>query len=279
MQCRDVRELADSFLSEELLTETNHEILRHLETCPECREDMASRRELRDALRGAFHRSELLKPDSELGSRIRTQLLDHVRHSRTSWGFPSSLTTFPRGWWALAASLLLVAAAASGIWIRYGISTDELLARTAVGDHRNCALKFQLAEKPISLEEAAQRYDVAYRVLENLPAADVTAPGGSARVLERHSCVYDGRRFAHIVLRYQGAVVSLLVTARNGDSRIAIPRDTRSSLLARSIDSISVVSTSAPRHLIFLVSDLEQPRLAILANVLLPSIAQSLTGI
>jgi len=51
MTCRDVRELADSFLAEELLTETNHEILRHLETCPVCRADLAVRRELRDGLR------------------------------------------------------------------------------------------------------------------------------------------------------------------------------------------------------------------------------------
>ena len=32
MTCRDLREVADSFLCEELLTETNHEVLRHLET-------------------------------------------------------------------------------------------------------------------------------------------------------------------------------------------------------------------------------------------------------
>ena len=55
MECRDVRELADSFLGEELLTETNHEILRHLETCPVCRADLDARRALRDGVRRAFH--------------------------------------------------------------------------------------------------------------------------------------------------------------------------------------------------------------------------------
>ena len=37
MTCRDVREAADSFLCDELLTETNHDILQHLDTCPSCR--------------------------------------------------------------------------------------------------------------------------------------------------------------------------------------------------------------------------------------------------
>ena len=54
MECRDVRELADSFLSEQLLVETTHDILRHLAQCPSCRAEMESRRRLRTALRGAF---------------------------------------------------------------------------------------------------------------------------------------------------------------------------------------------------------------------------------
>ena len=54
MNCRDVREIADSFLCEELLTETNHEILRHLDTCPSCRTEIDARRRLRGALRDAF---------------------------------------------------------------------------------------------------------------------------------------------------------------------------------------------------------------------------------
>ena len=34
--CEKVRQLLDSYLSNELLIETNHEVLRHLESCKEC---------------------------------------------------------------------------------------------------------------------------------------------------------------------------------------------------------------------------------------------------
>ena len=61
MECRDVRELADSFLSEQLLVETTHDILRHLSQCPSCRAEIESRRRLRTALRGAFERSPELR--------------------------------------------------------------------------------------------------------------------------------------------------------------------------------------------------------------------------
>jgi len=54
MQCREVRDLADSFLSEQLLVETNHQVLRHLEGCPACRTELEAHRELRAAIRRAF---------------------------------------------------------------------------------------------------------------------------------------------------------------------------------------------------------------------------------
>ena len=95
------------------------------------------------------------------------------------------------------------------------------LARAAVGDHRNCALVFRLDEKPIALEEAARRYGSAYGVLARVPANDVMTAAGPARVLERHACVYKGRRFAHLVLEYRGAHVSLLVTAADGSGQPA----------------------------------------------------------
>jgi len=74
MECRDVRELADSYLSEQLLVETNHELLRHLETCPDCRGDMAGRRALRDGLRSAFARAEGLRPRPEFAVELMTTL-------------------------------------------------------------------------------------------------------------------------------------------------------------------------------------------------------------
>ena len=79
MNCHDVRDVADSFLSEELLTETNHEILRHLETCPSCRSEIDARRRLRGALRSAFNRAPELQPGAEFTGRLRDQLRQAAR--------------------------------------------------------------------------------------------------------------------------------------------------------------------------------------------------------
>jgi anti-sigma factor RsiW len=272
MQCRNVRELADSFLSEELLTETNHEILRHLATCPACRQDIASRRELLASVRTAFDRADDLNPSpafvAHLHSTLRAAALEAPQRRRG----------VPRGWWALAATVLLAVGLGIAFLTRGGSTAAWVLARAAVGDHRNCALQFRLAEKPIPLEDAARRYDSAFRVLESLPADDVATVAGPAHVLERHSCVYGGRRFAHIVLEYRGTRVSLLVTANGGASQITIPEEARSSLTGGRIDSMSLVSVRATRHMIFLVGDLAQADLAHLADAIAVPLSRQLAG-
>jgi hypothetical protein len=260
MECRDVREMADSFLGEELLTETNHEILRHLDTCPVCRADLAGRRALREGVQRAFHRSPDLGPSPEFIARLRTKLHD------TAEGSARRGVRF-QGWWALAATVLLAVALGLAYRGRDWITATGALARVAVGDHRYCALQFRLAEKPISLEEAAQRYGGAYRVLERLPTDDVMTAVGPAHVLERHACVYEGRRFAHIVLTYRGERVSLLVTAVDGGVTFALPGGTRPHLTSPSrIDGMSVVSFRASRQMVFFAGDVLQNDLLKLAE-------------
>ena len=200
MNCRDVREVADSFLCEELLTETNHEILRHLETCPSCRSEIEARRRLRGALRTAFNRAPELQPSAGFADRLRDQLHQASVDRPHPW-------TFSGRWLALAASLVLAAGVTAAIVLNRSPAPAESLARDAIGDHRNCALKYRLARTPVPLEEAAQRFDSAYRVLLSAPPDDIPTPAGPARVVERHSCAYGTHRFGHVILRYRGRVV------------------------------------------------------------------------
>jgi hypothetical protein len=174
---------------------------------------------------------------------------------------------------------LLAAGLAGSFWARHRTSVTETLAEAAVGDHRNCALAFHLAEKPITIEAAAQRYDAAFRVLQNLPPDTVSTPAGLAHVVERHSCVFDGRRFVHIVLQYRDTRVSLLVTRKDTGSQIAIPGEARLSRTDGSVDSMSVVSVPTSRHLIFLVGDVALRDLAQFADVVAGPLVEQLSGV
>ena len=269
MNCRDVREVADSFLCDELLTETNHEILRHLDTCPSCRTEMDSRRRLRGSLHDAFDRAPELQPRAEFMNRLRDQLREAAAHEHRS-------KILFRRWFALAAGVVLVAGLAATVVLNRSLAPADAIARDAIGDHRNCALKFRLVRTPIPLEEAAQRFDSAYRVLLSAPPDDISTPGGTARVVERHSCAYGARRFGHVVMQYRGRVVSLLVTANEGESGAAEAVDAIPHLIGRPMNGLTVVSVAGPHHSILLVSDLASAELAELSRAVSVPLAERL---
>jgi hypothetical protein len=268
MNCRDVREVADSFLCEELLTETNHEILRHLETCPVCRTEIDGRRRLRGALRDAFHRAPDLQPSTEFQTRLRDQLRDVSARSARPWYLS------PR-WLALAAGVVLAVGVTGIVLMKRTAAPTEALARDAVGDHQNCALKYRLVRMPVPLEEAAAQFDSAYRLLLSAPPDDISTPDGVARVTERHSCAYGARRFGHVIMEYRGRVVSLLMTA-NDSGTGNVGQDAIPHVIGHPMNGLSVVSVNGTRHAILLVSDMDSAELAQLSRTISVPLARRL---
>jgi len=263
MQCRDVRELLDAYLGDQLLVETTNDVVRHLETCPACRGELDGRRALRDRLQSAFVGAVDLAPTPEflksIDARLRIEASSLM--TRRSW---------LRSWGAAAAAI--VTAISGGLFARSAARRSRLaqLARNAAGDHQNCAIKFNLSERPISLEEAARRYDPAFASFTTL-TAPTGLPNGPVDLLERHSCVYEGRRFAHVVFRYSGHIVSLLVTGGTesiGSSPEMLPTD----------GVLQVASFAAGRHLAFVVSDLSADDTSRFADAMVGPVAQRLNG-
>jgi hypothetical protein len=270
MKCRDVRDVADSFLGDELLPETNDGILEHLDTCASCQAEIDARRTLRRALHGAFDRAPDLRPRLEFLDQLRGDLRNASAHRR-SRGMASG------PWFAMAAGLVLAAALTVTVFMKRSTPSD-VLAQDAIGDHRNCALKARLVRMPMPLEEAAQRFDGAFRLLLTAPADDVSTPGGPVRVVERHACAYGGRRFGHVVLEYQGHVVSLLLTASEVSTSAADTGNAAPRLIGSSTNGLSVVSVTGSRHAVLLVSDLGRAELTQLSTALSVPLAQHLAA-
>ena|SRR6266705_1059996 len=51
--CERISRYFDSYLDSELLVETNHEILQHLASCPECTSVLGARARLKEAVKAA----------------------------------------------------------------------------------------------------------------------------------------------------------------------------------------------------------------------------------
>jgi hypothetical protein len=215
---------------------------------------------LANRLRQAIERSPDLAPSPKFMTALRQDLEAQALVPRRQ----SRLRTLQ--WLGIAASLVL--AVVAGVAYRVYVRSGADLARAAVGDHRNCALKFNLTEKPITLEEAAQKYNPAFRVVEHLPVDDVPTSVGVAHVLERHSCLYGGRRFAHVVLKYQGAVVSLMMTSAEGTA--AAPG---------SVDGMNVTAFRAGTQVVFLAGDVTMTDLVALVDSISGPLARALATV
>ena len=100
-------------------------------------------------------------------------------------------------------------------------------------------------------------------------------------MLARHACVYDGRRFAHIVFEYRGERVSLLVTDADGGAQVALPGDRLPDVTsAGQIAEMSVVSFRASNHLVsFAGRSVPQPDLKKLADSVATPIYRVLSGV
>ena len=311
MECEQVRQLADSYLSDELIVETNHQIISHLEHCADCRRELAARRELRTRLREAFTTASENQIRPEFLSRLSEQLRDQalgrrIDSARSADGLRLFHGQRRIALLALAACLVLaIGIALTIVWQRTSLFThpgpQEIglkgptpdnsgpdsgvpvnlvkteLARSAVGDHRDCAIHFRLEEKPIDLEVAGHKYDPVY-----INLAKAVLPEGKSpldvEVVEAHSCIFEGRRFAHIVLKYRGRLVSLLVT--EGVTEVTPPTPSQSQVIACSqFDGYQVSCFQTARHAVFVVSDLPEGENLGLARAVAPSVYAHITRI
>jgi hypothetical protein len=233
---------------------------------------VAGLRRLRASVRSAYLGSSDLSPDPAFAAKLHSHLRDEAtRGTRaTSW----------RTWLALAASLVLVLG--GGFAVRgLGLSGFTAILQAAVGDHRYCLVAFRLTERPIPLERAAELYDDPVDgSLEHVQPSPIQLSGGPVRVLERHSCVFAGRRFAHIVLRYKHELISLVVTPderllRNLPGASGPPGD-GSTVSLPPVDGLHIAAFRGPHHVVFVISALNDDDLREATRSMEPSVSRAL---
>ncbi|HXG88358.1 MAG TPA: zf-HC2 domain-containing protein [Vicinamibacterales bacterium] len=212
----ELRLMAESYQAGELPVDTSHQISAHLEECAACRTELAARAALRQTLRRAFRQAPELAPSEQFSTQLRATI---HRSPVVARPFHSA----PR-WLALAAGLVLVAVLAWQYVPSRTPAHAHTLAADAAGDHQNCAVAPALDEPPISLDEAARRYGSAYGSLRSVVEQTPVVQQREVEIVAAHWCVFNGRRFAHIVVRRRDQVASILLTpVEGGTDAVAAP--------------------------------------------------------
>ena len=309
MRCQEFREMTDSYLSDELLVETNHEVHHHLENCAACRKELTAHRTLRTRVRAAVKNA----PDAQVNPVFARRVKANLRQTAMR---PSFWTKIKSGAFLSSPILTTSAAACLLLGVLFGanylretfspvpennvaqqnqtlrpVENPRLtepgaagfiqaawreMTHEAVGDHENCALDFRLKEDPITLDEASKKFGRFNKDLDKTVAAAAREVfsgktsrkknDGEIEFLEAHSCVFEGRRFAHVVLRRKNKTISVLVTAAD------LPSDNGDLVINQLDSTMKAASFLVNRHAVFVISDLTERENMIVAQTLSPAV-------
>ncbi len=218
-QCKKIRSYLDSYLNDELLVESNHEVLRHMENCADCARALEDRTRAKSLLQRAVRRD--VAP-AALRERIAQDLRrqDSRKSMTAAWSFNTGLR------WAVAAAALVVMAIGSWAVIYYlnsrnprsqEVASDQnaQILRIGLNDHINCAIVHEQANKRFTPEKMVERLGADYAGL--LPVVKEKAPAGYEVVIA-HKCHVDKREFVHMILKNDEKVFSLVITKKNGEA-------------------------------------------------------------
>jgi anti-sigma factor RsiW len=235
-ECQEIRELLDSYLSNELLVETNHTVLRHLATCPGCSAEAERRRTTRDLL------MQSLRADVDVAPM--RQRIDRAIDAERMWWRRTAQ------WWSAAAVLAAIA-----VFIWYPRRVDAAAYADSVGDHIECGLATP-ADAWYDPARAAKFLRPPFASL----AEAVGKSHGAYELVEAHSCPYNGRQYAHLVFRGDGRTISLFAEestrgALPAASVVAPPDHGLAELFATDRDGYHVDATRTRDHQLFVVSD------------------------
>ena len=283
--CRKVVAHFDAYMDNELLVETNREVLDHLESCPDCSTTLDDRIRFRGALRRAG--SRLAVPDT-LGDSVRSSL--NKASATPAWSR-----------WAVAAAaaalVLTLGLTSTGVFRQpagpagstpqsipsRGLLVDELQAALAPGvnNHAFCTIEHGFDERSFTRAEMEAAIGTRYTQLVSLVEAD--APPEYTLTVAHH-CSTDGRRFIHLVLQGNGTAVSLAVTTKGGKT---FPRRELAEVLdefefplyADQVQGYEVAGFESRNHFTFVVSDLTRSENVRIATALASSVREFLSQI
>ncbi|CAN5724802.1 hypothetical protein BH24ACI3_BH24ACI3_00160 [soil metagenome] len=265
MQCKDFREISEAYLSDELLVETNLQVFRHMENCQSCRSDFAARRSLRMKVRSAV----VDAPEFAVSEAFERDLAARLRDTAVSNSGWRGIFKMPRILVPTFAALV-IAVFAGFVTYQYNLmsTTSDLailrigltnylteVSFKAIGNHKNCALdkleKWESGNLPVSEDGTA----MANKVIGPLRASF----SENVEILHSHDCIYEGRRFSHVIVRRGGRTLSVFFDRSDESRHLAAEEGVKDSIICNKENGMQVASFRVNGYAVFVVSDMPEP--------------------
>jgi anti-sigma factor (TIGR02949 family) len=283
--CERARKYLDSYITNELLVETNHEVLRHLEHCPACSAEAETRQQLRARLKSAV-RSQPAPP--ELSAQVRARIRAEESSKSSSW---------PWMRWPMAAATGVALCAllyveyrperlpaigdrpAQNAYIQTISTTLATVLKVGLGDHLHCSVFRKKSASVPTVAEMEKELGPEYKGL--LPAMRAAAPEGY-KVKLAHHCSYLKRNFVHLTLEKDGRLMSLVIARKQeGESftNLSPTNEHGTPIFQSNAGSYQVAAFEAGNFFAYVISDMKSKSNLQVAVTAAPAIREVLTKI
>lgn len=257
--CEKIRGYLDSYLSNELLVETNHEVLRHLEGCPRCSAELNTRARVRTQLQGAV-RNMAVPPD--LQAKVQRAVRGQSRRTRA-------------GLYTLAAAAIVIICLAILNLTRTKRTPEEAILQKTSGrlavllnvglrDHLHCTVFRKYSKQPETLEQMAAHLGPEFAGLA--PVVKAKLPG-DFHIVQGHRCRAGDRRYVHFIMEGgDHKLLSLILTQRQPGESLS------GGIYQQGVERYQVVGFESHAYLVYIISDLDPQRNLQMAANLAPAV-------
>lgn len=283
--CERTRKYLDSYIINELLVETNHEVLRHLEHCPACSAEAETRLHLRARLKSAV-KTQPVPP--ELPALVRQRIRAEESRKSSSWAW----MRWPM---AAAASVALCTVlyveyrperlpaisdrTAQNAYIQKISNTLATVLKVGLGDHLHCSVFRKKVASVPAAAEMEKELGTDYKGL--LTAIRAAAPEGYQVILAHH-CSYLKRNFVHLTLEKDGRLMSLVIARKQeGESFTNLTPNTEhgAPIYQSNAGNYQVAAFDAGNFFAYVISDMKSKSNLQVAVAAAPAVKEVLTKI
>ena len=261
--CTVVLRQLDYYMDNALDSRATDALLKHLEGCPSCDQELGQRRMLRTRLRAA------VASDTAVPAHLATRVLANVRAAEKQ-----SLWEAWRLRFAGVAALLAIAVSLGAAYelghLRFTTAAQEAyigrissrvagIMQVGLVDHVHCGVFRKYPKNPPSVDSFAAKVTPEYMPLISIMKASLPA---DYNVYIAHKCRYHGRQYVHLSLMNGSKLVSLIIaqkqpgeTFRNSELA-AVAGDSGGDLYQAGVQRFQITGFETREHLAYIVSDL-----------------------
>jgi anti-sigma factor (TIGR02949 family) len=287
--CERYRRYLDAYLDNELLVETNQEVLQHLASCPHCTAALENRARLKHLVKANVTKEEA---PPELIAAVRNRL----RTERRSFFGPDTAR------WMMAAAAVLLLAIGSIATLDWApvlrVRRDSALLQNVsarmqqllqVGliDHVHCAIISGRWKKPITFDQmksATGRSALGPEFIDLVPVVQAKL-GSQFKIVEGHRCSANRRRYVHLILTGKdGALLSVVITEKQNESfaqadAVAVMKAAGVPVYRGRQGTLEIAAFESGKYLAYIVSNLDSKSNLNVASAIVPLVHEHLRNL